>query len=317
LIARIHLDDQEISKQNMRNSTNDDDANANDDDDDDDNEEQQSKNSRNSSSSSSDGGGRPLISELLYRVGSVDPQSLVFALTVAASPSSSGPDDKQEDESLMTPRCRVAHIVLMRLRGKYASLCDQASKVSKECIRVAILWHELWHEALNTACHQYFVEKDVEAMLNTLEPLHKQIEEAEARSHQEIDTLSISSSTKSSSSLSSSSLSMREISFIHCFGRDLRAARKWCIEYQKSKNVADINQAWQLYYRVFKDIQKQLPQMTTVHLRSSSPWLFSARDLELTIPGERSNNINTIDDNDEIFSHGVHIRKFSPSKEKH
>jgi phosphatidylinositol kinase/protein kinase (PI-3 family) len=147
-------------------------------------------------------------------------------------------------------------------------------------------------------------------MLNTLEPLHKQIEEAEARSHQEIDTLSISSSTKSSSSLSSSSLSMREISFIHCFGRDLRAARKWCIEYQKSKNVADINQAWQLYYRVFKDIQKQLPQMTTVHLRSSSPWLFSARDLELTIPGERSNNINTIDDNDEIFSHGVHIRRF-------
>ena len=48
----------------------------------------------------------------------------------------------------MTPRRRVAHRVLHRLRDQYGSLCDQASRVSKECIRVAILWHELWHEAL-------------------------------------------------------------------------------------------------------------------------------------------------------------------------
>ena len=105
---------------------------------------------------------------------------------------------------------------------------------------------------------------------------------------------------------SSSSLSTREISFIHCFGRDLKTAREWCVRYKITKDVSDINQAWQLYYKVFKDIQKQLPQLKIVHLRSSSPWLLNARDLELTIPGEnvQKNDIGTA---------SVHIRKFSPS----
>ena len=39
-------------------------------------------------------------------------------------------------------------------------------------IRVAILWHELWHEGLEEASRLYFGERDVAAMLATLEPLH-------------------------------------------------------------------------------------------------------------------------------------------------
>ena len=112
---------------------------------------------------------------------------------------------------------------------------------------------------------------------------------------------------------------MRELSFIHCFGRDLRTAREWCLRYTRSKELADINQAWQLYYRVFKDIQKQLPQMTTVHLRSSSPWLLNARDLELTIPGERSSLSDGGggggggDSSDDTKGTRPYICKFSPS----
>lgn len=38
---------------------------------------------------------------------------------------------------------------------------------------MAILWHEMWHEALEEASRQYFGESNVEAMLNTLLPLHE------------------------------------------------------------------------------------------------------------------------------------------------
>ena len=48
--------------------------------------------------------------------------------------------------------------------------CDQ---VSTELIRMAILWHEMWHEALEEASRQYFGESNVDAMLATLMPLHE------------------------------------------------------------------------------------------------------------------------------------------------
>jgi FKBP12-rapamycin complex-associated protein len=48
--------------------------------------------------------------------------------------------------------------------------------VSRELIRVAILWHELWHEGLEEASRLYFTEKNPEGMISTLEPLHEMLE---------------------------------------------------------------------------------------------------------------------------------------------
>jgi serine/threonine-protein kinase mTOR len=48
--------------------------------------------------------------------------------------------------------------------------------VSKELIRVAILWHELWHEALDEVSRLSFSEKNAPGMIQALEPLHKMIE---------------------------------------------------------------------------------------------------------------------------------------------
>lgn len=53
----------------------------------------------------------------------------------------------------------------------------KAQLVSKELIRVAILWHEMWHEALEEASRLYFGEHNVEGMLNVLEPMHEMLEE--------------------------------------------------------------------------------------------------------------------------------------------
>ena len=48
--------------------------------------------------------------------------------------------------------------------------------VSHELIRVAILWHELWHEGLEEASRLYFTEKHPEGMIAALEPLHNMLE---------------------------------------------------------------------------------------------------------------------------------------------
>jgi len=48
---------------------------------------------------------------------------------------------------------------------------------------------------------------------------------------------------------------------------------------------AALNQAWDLYYTVFRRINKQLPGLTTLELDQCSPALFNARNLELGVPG--------------------------------
>lgn len=58
--------------------------------------------------------------------------------------------------------------------------------MSQELIRMAILWHEMWHEALEEASRQYFGENNVKAMLETLLPLHKMMEEGQPTTLKEI-----------------------------------------------------------------------------------------------------------------------------------
>ena len=78
------------------------------------------------------------IQKLLIDVGKFHPQALVYPLTVAM-------------KSEVTGRVESAKAVMDRLRGHSPALVDQAQLVSKELIRVAVLWHELWHEGLEEA----------------------------------------------------------------------------------------------------------------------------------------------------------------------
>lgn len=48
--------------------------------------------------------------------------------------------------------------------------------VSQELIRVAILWHELWHQGLEEASRVYFTEGDPAAMIALLRPLHDMLD---------------------------------------------------------------------------------------------------------------------------------------------
>lgn len=70
-------------------------------------------------------------------------------------------------------RRAAAMAVVDAVRQHSATLVEQAQLVSHELIRMAILWHEMWHEALEEASRLYFGESNVEGMLSTLLPLHE------------------------------------------------------------------------------------------------------------------------------------------------
>lgn len=106
---------------------------------------------------------RRLIHQLLTEIGKEHPQALVYSLTVAS-------------KSQSTSRKRATFAIMDRMRIHSAKLVDQALLVSQELIRVAILWHEMWHEGLEEASRLYFGDKNIEAMFTTLEPLHNMLD---------------------------------------------------------------------------------------------------------------------------------------------
>ena len=80
----------------------------------------------------------------------------------------------------------------------------------------------------------------------------------------------------------------------HChlfqaYGRDLGEAKDWCMNYQRTQNVRDLDRAWELYYNVFKRISRQLT-MNTLELHSVSPRLLACKDLDIAVPGSYTPN---------------------------
>ncbi|RKF83441.1 Serine/threonine-protein kinase tor2 [Golovinomyces cichoracearum] len=187
------------------------------------------------------------IHNLLGDVGRAHPQALVYPLTVAMK---SAPN---------TRRSRSAMQIMESMRQHSARLVEQADIVSHELIRVAVLWHELWHEGLEEASRLYFGDRNIEGMFATLAPLHDMLDKGPE--------------------------TLREISFAQTFGRDLQEAREWCDTYRRTGDVADINQAWDLYYQVFRRIARHLPQLNNLELAYVSPKLLHARNLDLAVPG--------------------------------
>ena len=218
---------------------------------------------------------RSVLHPLLMRLGEKHPQALMYPLSVLLK--SPVAERKSSAESLMNS-----------LRSHSSALVEEALMVSSELIRVAILWLETWHEGLEEASRLYFGEGNVSGMLDLLLPLHEKIEKG-------ADT-------------------RREGEFINSFGSDLAQAHQHIKDYirliseggdtiptgpnssngygpsgrhirQNEKAETAMNKAWDIYYTVFRRINKQLPALTKLELLDCSPALSKARSLELGVPG--------------------------------
>jgi FKBP12-rapamycin complex-associated protein len=218
---------------------------------------------------------RSVLHPLLVRLGEKHPQALMYPLSVLL-------------KSPVVERKSAAESLMNSLKAHSSALVEEALMVSSELIRVAILWLETWHEGLEDASRLYFGEGNVSGMLDLLLPLHEKLEKgAETR---------------------------RESDFVKSFGQDLAQAHKHIKDYvrlvmeggasiptgpntpssfdpsgrairQNEEAETAMNKAWDIYYTVFRRINKQLPALTKLELTECSPALSRASSLELGVPG--------------------------------
>ncbi|SGZ55137.1 CIC11C00000003613 [Sungouiella intermedia] len=183
---------------------------------------------------------------LLTELGRAHPQALVYPLAVAVTSESVG-------------RKKAALSIIEKMRIHSPTLVEQSELVSHELIRVAVLWLEQWHEGLEEASRLFFGDHNAEKMFEVLDPLHKMLQKGPE--------------------------TVREASFNNAFGRELADAYEWVLNYRRTKDITNLNQAWDVYYNVFRRIGRQLSQLQSLELLYVSPKLEDANNLELVVPG--------------------------------
>ncbi|KAJ2062155.1 phosphatidylinositol kinase- protein kinase tor1 [Coemansia sp. S146] len=206
-----------------------------------------------------------LIKQLLVEMGKSHPHAILFSLYVAA----------RSDHS---KRSQVAKDVLAKLHNLLPEVVEETEVVSRELIRVTLLFPEMWEEALGKAYDAHFRQNDPEEMVRILRPLHER-----ARNP----------------------VTLREYHFVQMFGTELAMAEKHVKRYFAGdpgpSTDAIMQQAWVLYFNVHQEIPKFFAMPTSLALKDTAPMLLRCRDMHLAMPG-------TYDPDRNI----VHIGSFNP-----
>ena len=129
-------------------------------------------------------------------------------------------------------------------------------------VRVASLWAELWFDGLEEANRLYHVQKDIPGSMRILDYLHQIIQQEPK--------------TKD------------EVTFIDRFGPILARAREYTLTYLHSRNSEDLVLAWDLYTKVFQQLDQSLSLFNDINFSCVSPALFLQRDFQLAVPGTYS-----------------------------
>ncbi|ELP85087.1 FKBP12-rapamycin complex-associated protein, putative [Entamoeba invadens IP1] len=202
-----------------------------------------------------------VMTDLLTIIGKKHPQALVYPLTVASkSPS--------------YDRRKTAMSVIEKIRTDSGHLVEQALLVGEELVRVAVLWHESWHESLEEASREFYINHNFNAMLSLLQPLYEKMEKGGE--------------------------TQNERGFLQSYGKDLKDAYDLCMRFKAKDKKAtdkdhDIENAWELYFRIYKRIHKSINSVSVLELQQVSPRLTEARDLDIAVPGTyKAQNINNI-----------------------
>ncbi|KAJ2776642.1 phosphatidylinositol kinase- protein kinase tor1, partial [Coemansia interrupta] len=190
-----------------------------------------------------------LIKQLLVEVGKFHPNAILFSLYVAAR------GDHPE-------RSQAARDVLAKLHDLTPELVEETEVVSRELIRITLLFPEMWHDALDNASKYYFKQNDPTEMMRILQPLHERARNPET---------------------------LREYHFVQMFGNELATAEQHLAQYFAAepglRAEPHMQQAWDVYYLIFRRIQKLFPDPKVLTLKDTAPVLLQCRDMHLAVPG--------------------------------
>ncbi|KAJ2361133.1 phosphatidylinositol kinase- protein kinase tor1, partial [Coemansia sp. RSA 2607] len=141
-------------------------------------------------------------------------------------------------------------------------LVEETEVVSRELIRITLLFPEMWHDALDNASKYYFKQNDPAEMMRILQPLHERARNPET---------------------------LREYHFVQMFGNELATAEQHLAQYFAAepgpRAEPHMQQAWDVYYLIFRRIQKLFPDPKVLTLKDTAPVLLQCRDMHLAVPG--------------------------------
>eukprot|EP00658_Telonema_sp_P-2_P048371 TRINITY_DN3679_c0_g1_i10.p1 TRINITY_DN3679_c0_g1~~TRINITY_DN3679_c0_g1_i10.p1 ORF type:complete len:1252 (-),score=299.93 TRINITY_DN3679_c0_g1_i10:212-3967(-) len=177
---------------------------------------------------------RQVLTDLLTRIGEAFPQALIYPLTVGER---SGVKSKRE----------VAEKALQGIRASQEDLVKEASQISGELVRMAILWGELWVEGISRAAK---VANSHQEIIRILQGLFSQL------------------STPSSPN---------EATFVEQYRQHLSAAWNYL-------NRGDTNAAWSYLKKVYSQLRKTT-QDKKLYMSEVSPVLSAMRQSLVAVPG--------------------------------
>nr|CCC47348.1 putative phosphatidylinositol 3-kinase tor, fragment [Trypanosoma vivax Y486] len=186
-----------------------------------------------------------LVADILTAVAFNYPHSLIYPLNLCTMSDSER-------------RKKYASAILEKLQGKFPLVVSQGLIVVDELLRISDLLHEQWYDKLESSATAFFDRQDYKGMVSLLMPLHEKIRRPP-------DTIV-------------------EAEFTCKYGRSLNEAQDWLLSFLQTGSVADLHSAWNIYYKVYRQIDDHIRSQTKLHLPFCSPKLFEARNLTVGLP---------------------------------
>lgn len=177
---------------------------------------------------------REMLTELLIRVGSRYPHAFIYPLTVS-------------EKSTELVRRKVAERVLSGIRQSCDQLVKDASTISSELVRMAILWGEKWHSQIQAAAAK---QDDAAEILRILQPLYDELDHP---------------------------TTPNEKNFEKSYGISLKRAKT-------ALASKAMDQAWQLLKQVYSSVSKQLSERK-LQMNDVSPVLDAVHRSIVAVPG--------------------------------
>ncbi|KAJ2781003.1 phosphatidylinositol kinase- protein kinase tor1 [Coemansia interrupta] len=206
-----------------------------------------------------------LIKHILTDIGKFHPNAIMFSLYVAAR--SEHPD-----------RIKISKEILASLHELTPELVEETEVVSRELIRVTLLFPEMWHDAIDYTSKLYYNFDNADEMLRILPPLYDRLRNPET---------------------------LREIHFAQLFGNILMTAEQYLRKYfsvdKEHRDESYMHQAWKYFTKVFYECGKMIQDFQHIMLDNTAPLLLECRNMHLAVPG-------TYDPDREV----VHIDSFDP-----
>ncbi|EPY18889.1 FKBP12-rapamycin complex-associated protein [Strigomonas culicis] len=191
-----------------------------------------------------------LVADVIAGVALQYPHSLIYPLNLCTMSDSER-------------RKKWANEIINRMLNRFPVLVLQGRIMIEELIRTSALIHEHWYDKLEAAASSFFGRgKAKDEMVRLLLPMHE--------------------------SLNRVPETVVEAEFVSKYGKLLAEAKEWLRSYTTTRNIGDLQSAWNIYHIVYKRIDEQIKSSIVLKMEFCSPKLFEARELVIGIPDARS-----------------------------